>query len=121
MNTDILPKGQANILGIKTALATVSAWRCTVSQKWPGDARNVKAATILETLAGEPVSNLPDDLIAKVAEHHGSTEAAKELASRVGFSLFPASLSEFLYSVLLRLNEQQKDIERTFSKKDGAR
>ena len=76
---------------------------------------------MLEAMAGEPVSNLPDDLVAKVAEHHGLTEAAKELASRVGFSLFPASLSEFLYSVLLHLSEQQKDIERTFSKKEGAR
>lgn len=114
MSIDILPPGQATILAIKTALATVSAWRCTVSVKWPGDARNAKAAGILEALASEPISNLPDDLVAKVAEHHGLTEATKELASRVGFSLFPANLSEFLYSVLLHTAEQQKEIDRTF-------
>ena len=95
MSIDILPPGQATILAIKTALATVSAWRCTVSVKWPGDARNAKAASILEALAAEPISSLPDSLIAEVAKHHGLTEATEELASRVGFSLFPADLSEF--------------------------
>ena len=80
-----------------------------------------KRRAILEALAGEPISNLPDDLIAKVAEHHGLTEATKELASRIGFSLFPANLTEFLYSAMLHVAEQQNDIERTFSKAEGGR
>ena len=64
---------------------------------------------------------MPDGLIAEVAKHHGLTEATKELASKIGFSLFPANLTEFLYSVLLHVAEQHKDIARMFSKSEGAR
>ncbi len=121
MSIDILPPGQAQILAIKTALASVSNWRCHVSQKYPDDRRNGKAAAILTALAAEPIGNVPDDLIAEIGKHHGLTEATKELASRIGFSLFPSSLTEFLYSILLHVAEQQKQIDRRFSKSEGAR
>ena len=114
MSIDILPPGQAQILSIKTALASVSHWRRHVSQKFPDDARNPKAAAILEALASEPINDLPDALIAEVSKHHGLTEATKVLASKIGFSLFPANLTEFLYSVLLHVAEQQKQIDRMF-------
>ena len=121
MISSILPPGPEIILATKAALANVSNWRCGVAQRFPDDAaRNVKAAGILEALASEAIDGLNDDLIAKVAASHGLTEATRALASRVGFSLFPANLTEFLYSVLLHVAEQQNDIERTFSKAEGA-
>ena len=97
------------------ALATVSNWRSNFAKRFPDDHRNERAASLLATLASEPISGLPANLLEEVGKHQRLTEATKTLASRIGFSLFPADLAEFLCSVLI----QEKEVQGVFPKGDA--
>lgn len=118
--TETAPQAQGQILAIQTILASSANWRQAMAKKYNTDLRNTHAAQLLQSLANEtPV--LPDALIAELSTCHGLGSAAKDTARRVGFSLFPASLVEFLYSVLAHAAEQKTEIDRTFSKPEAAR
>jgi hypothetical protein len=111
--TETAPQAQGKIVAIQTILASAANWRQAMAKKYATDVRNSHAAKLLHALANEMVV-LPDHLITELDACHGTGAAAKDTARRVGFSLFPASLLEFVYSVLLHVAEQRADIDAVF-------
>ena len=105
IHTDPAPTAQAKLLAIKTALAATANWRDSRGKKYPDDIRNEHAARLLRSLIGETPS-LPDHLVAELSACPNLGQAASDTARRVGFSLFPASLIEFLHAILLHAAEQ---------------
>jgi hypothetical protein len=111
----IAPQAQGRISAVQAILASAADWRSAIAKKYSNDIRNAHAARLLHAMASEsPV--LPDHLLAEISECHGLGAAAKDTARRVGFSLFPASLVEFLHSVLLHATE----IDRALFKREAA-
>jgi len=119
---DTAPQAQGQMLAVQTILASAANWRQAMAKKYTHDIRNQHAAQSLQSLANEkPV--LPEFLVAELSTCHGLGTAAKDTARRVGFSLFPASIIEFLHSVLVHLAEQQAEIDAAFpsTKREAAR
>ena len=106
---------QGQILAVQTIIASAANWRQAMAKKYTHDIRNQHAAQLLQSLADRRPA-LPDALIAELSGCHGLGAAAKDTARRVGFSLFPASLVEFLQSVLLHATE----IDRALFKQKAA-
>jgi hypothetical protein len=114
--TDTPPQVQGQILAVRTIIASAADWRSAMAKKYP-DIRNKHAAQLLESLANETAPPLTDVLIEELSTSHNLGSATKDTARRVGFSLFPASMREFLQFVFLRVTE----IDRTLSKSEGER
>jgi hypothetical protein len=111
--TDTAPQAQGKIVAIQTIIASAANWRQAMAKKYTTDLRNGHAARLLHELANE-TAVLPDHLAAELEACQGLGSAAKDAARRVGFSLFPASLVEFLHSVLLHAAETEKEIRSVF-------
>jgi hypothetical protein len=103
--TDTKPKSQGLILAVRTIIASTANWRQAMADKYATDIRNEHAAQLLESLAGE-TPTLPEHLVAEMATCHRLGELVKDTARRVGFSLFPASLIDFLHLVRLIAAEE---------------
>jgi hypothetical protein len=118
--TDTASQAQGKIVAIQTIIASAANWRQAMAKKYNHDIRNAHAARLLHELASE-TAVLPDHLIAEIEVCQRLGTAAKDTARRVGFSLFPSSLVEFIHSILLHAVDQQQEIDRTFSKSGSAR
>ena len=112
-NIDSGPSNQGQILALQTIIASTASWRKRVAEKYTDDDRNAVAAQLLSVLANEtPV--LPQYLVADLAACRSLGRATTDIARRVGFSLFPTSLIEFVQAVLIHAAEEQKEINRAF-------
>jgi hypothetical protein len=101
------------ILAVQSILASAANWRESRGRKYPSDVRNQHGAKLLRALASD-TTVIPEYVVAELSACRSLEQATKETARRVGFSLFPATLAEFLASVLLHISEQQKEIDRAF-------
>jgi hypothetical protein len=113
MTTNTVSKEQGPILAITTILAATANWRESRGRKYVDDVRNQYASKLLMSLAND-TSTVTDELVAELSKCHGVEEAAKEAARRVGFSAFPSNIREFVFSVLLHIAKQEKEIARVF-------
>jgi hypothetical protein len=111
--TDTAAQPQAKLIAIKATLAAAADFRQAMTAKYPRDGRNSLAAQLLQSLSNDNAP-LPDHLIAEIDTSHGLAGIARDVARKVGFSVFPESLAEFVHVVLLCAAEQQEEIGRVF-------
>ncbi|MEY9581506.1 hypothetical protein [Sinorhizobium fredii] len=82
-------------------------WRRRKAEQYPEDARNIKAATLLDTLAGNLVelegSSLHRQLIDLWKENDAFGEVVSEELRSVGFYTFPDTVDELLTDIIERL------------------
>jgi hypothetical protein len=60
-------------------------------------------------------------MLAKLQAFRGLNGLARDAAKLVGFSVFPASLDEFVEIVLENANARQAEIEAVFSNREAGR
>ena len=88
--------------------------------RYPQDSRNTLAAQLLHSLARDNTA-IPEHLVAEINASHGLANAAREIARKVGFSVFPEDFAEFVHATLLHVAKERKEISRVFSKPEAAR
>jgi len=91
-------QGDISIAIIRAAIVSIADWRLKVVQsKHADDRRNSAAADILYSLAHDEPSA---EKVAQLQAGCGLSGFARDTARHVGFSVFPASLDEFIELVI---------------------
>ena len=112
---------QPKLLSVLSILAATANWRLSVAKKHSLDNRNKNAAELLFAISSEPPSSLPDHLIAGIAAAQGIRLAAEETARKVGFSLHPSCLADFIEDLLVCVAEERVKVLSVFPGREGER
>jgi hypothetical protein len=88
---------------LKFYITRTATWRRGLSEKFPGDRRNLLAAEMLQGFARTPASEVDAEVWGKIEPFLASRmsrDAISTAARTVGFSQHPQNLNEFLQILL---------------------
>ena len=91
---------------IQLKLGQTGSWRYGMAERFPSDARNLRAAETLSRFAQEDPRDVPPDVRERIARHQGTAklnDAISELNREVEFRRKLKSLSDYLTALADKL------------------